>query len=126
MLALVPHFFEYDLVYMGSESLSVRIINQILQGWWKLMKDRIILILEYHERHRLFEVPLELLAPLFLCFIQAFAELALSTFWCYLNLRELYGFLDIIRFYQLYQLLFSQFKIEDLVSVEDFRVDIVN
>ena len=45
---------------------------------------------------------------------------------CYLNLGELYGFLDIIGFYQLDQLLFSQFKIEDLVSVEDFRVDIVD
>lgn len=90
------------------------------------MKDGIIFVLEYHESHRLFEIPLKLLAPLSLCFIHSFAELALSTLWCYLNLGELYGFLDIIGFYQLDQLLFSQFKIKDLVSVEDFRVDIVD
>lgn len=90
------------------------------------MKDRVVFVLEYHQGHRLFEVPLELLAPLFLGFIQTFAELALSALWCYLNLGELYGLLDIIRFYQLDQLLLSKFKIEDLVSVEDFGVDIVN
>lgn len=96
MFALVPHFFEDDLVYVGSESLSVRIIDQILEGWRKLVKDRIVFVLEYHQGHRLLEVPLELLAPLFLCFIQTLAELALRTLRCYLNLGELYGLLDII------------------------------